>query len=290
MCGIIILINNEDYFFYMGQVDEEYKKLVQRVLWYGEDREDRTGVGTRSLFGLQMNPIDLRLGFPLLTTKKINIQAVWAELFWFLSGSTNINDLPIEFQFIWKPWSWNNGQSKGIYHNFVNWWTYDDFGGHSVNQIDLLIKRLKKNPNSRRHLVSAWNVDEIEPERVEMPPCHTFFQCYVSQEKYLDLKLYARSQDLPIGTPFNIASYATLMHMLGWECNLIPRYYIHSCGDAHIYLNQLDLITEQLQREPKKSPTIKHNMEKFDFWKCKRENLILENYEHHPFIKYPVAV
>ena len=256
-----------------------YLDLLRHVLEHGERRTDRTGTGTISLFGTQSR-YDLREGFPLVTTKKVLFPAVVRELLWFLRGSTNIHDDLHEHTPIWDAWADDKGELGPIYgHQWRNW------GGQGIDQIQQAIDTIKNDPMSRRIIVSAWNVGDIP--KMRLPPCHAFFQFYV-QDKSLDCQLYQRSADLALGVPFNIASYALLMSMIAQECQLAPRYFIHTLGDAHIYLNHVEGVKTQLSREPLPLPRLviapKKTLElTFD-------DIKLENYQHHPFIKFPVAV
>lgn len=274
--------------------DDEYFRLVSEVLYDGEIREDRTGVGTISKFGMQTK-LDLREGFPLLTTKKIDFEAVKAELFWFLSGSTNINDLPEKYRFIWAGWAKEDGDVNRIYG--AQWldWNYlclekcmDQYitVSRSVNQIQELLTGIKENPYSRRHIVSAWNVADLA--KMALPPCHMMFQCYVTKNKELDMHMYQRSADTAIGVPYNWASYALLQSMIAKECNLTPRYFIHSFGDIHIYSNHIDKIKEQVIRACHKPSTIKINNK--SFWETTSKDIQLDNYTHERFIRYEIAI
>lgn len=276
-------------------VDYEYKKLVETILSEGEERKDRTGVGTIGVFGYQYK-IDLRLGFPLLTTKKINLNSIFHELTWFLRGETNVNTLKAPQ--LWKPWADKDGRCGPIYGSqWVNWKTYIEesyiiYDGDPVNQIQNLIKDLTKNPFSRRHILSAWNVAELDD--MALPPCHILSQFYVSKDGFLDCQMYQRSMDTALGAPFNIASYSLLQILLARECKLIPRYFIHSIGDAHIYLNHIDRIKEQILREPRGLPRLEIQTQD-DFWTIVRQDdpdthLKLSGYNPHPFIKFEVAV
>ncbi len=253
-----------------------YLDLLRHVLDHGERRTDRTGTGTISLFGAQSR-YDLRDGFPLVTTKKVLFPAVVRELLWFLRGSTNIHDDLHEHTPIWDAWADEKGELGPIYgYQWRNW------GGDQITQA---IETIKKDPTSRRIIVSAWNVADIP--KMKLPPCHAFFQFYV-QNEWLDCQLYQRSADLALGVPFNIASYALLMSMIAQECKLKPRFFVHTLGDAHIYLNHVEGVKTQLQREPLPLPRLvladKPTLE------MKYEDITLEGYQHHAFIKFPVAV
>lgn len=256
-----------------------YLDLVRHVLEHGERRADRTGVGTLSLFGAQ-NRYDLREGFPLLTTKKVLFPAVVRELIWFLRGSTNINDDLTQHTPIWDAWADATGDLGPIYgYQWRNW------GGLGIDQIQQAIDTIRNDPGSRRNIVSAWNVADLP--RMKLPPCHAFFQFYV-QDTFLDCQLYQRSADLALGVPFNLASYALLQSMIAQECDLTPRFFIHTFGDAHIYLNHIEGLKVQLEREPLPPPRLV--LAKKRTLEMTFEDVVLEGYQHHPFIKFAVAV
>lgn len=256
-----------------------YLDLVRHVLEHGERRADRTGVGTLSLFGAQ-NRYDLREGFPLLTTKKVLFPAVVRELIWFLRGSTNINDDLTQHTPIWDAWADATGDLGPIYgYQWRNW------GGLGIDQIQQAIDTIRNDPGSRRNIVSAWNVADLP--RMKLPPCHAFFQFYV-QGTFLDCQLYQRSADLALGVPFNLASYALLQSMIAQECDLTPRFFIHTFGDAHIYLNHIEGLKVQLEREPLPPPRLV--LAKKRTLEMTFEDVVLEGYQHHPFIKFAVAV
>lgn len=268
-----------------------YLSLLQEVLDSGVKKEDRTGVGTISIFGTQRK-YDLREGFPLVTTKKVKFDSILRELLWFLRGSTNINDGLHEYTPIWDAWAKPDGGLGPIYgYQWRKWekFTLDPATGQytksQVDQIQGVLDTIKKNPSSRRIIVSAWNVADLD--RMALPPCHAFFQFYVVDGR-LDCQLYQRSADMALGVPYNIASYATLMHMVALDCNLQPGIFTHTLGDTHLYLNHLDGVREQLTRAPYPLPTLKIN--KKPFWELRFEDFTLENYQHHPFIKFPIAV
>jgi thymidylate synthase len=256
-----------------------YLDLLRHVLANGERRTDRTGTGTISLFGAQSR-YDLREGFPLVTTKKVLFPAVVRELIWFLRGSTNIHDDLTQHTPIWDAWADDNGELGPIYG--AQWRSW---GGRGIDQISDAIATIKRDPTSRRIIVSAWNVEDIP--RMKLPPCHALFQFYVHGE-WLDCQLYQRSADLALGVPFNIASYALLTSMIAQECKLFPRYFVHTFGDAHIYLNHVEGVKIQLDRAPHPLPRLvlanKPTLE------MRFEDVALEGYQHHPFIKFPVAV
>jgi thymidylate synthase len=262
-----------------------YLDLLRHVLEHGERRADRTGTGTLATFGAQTR-YDVREGFPLVTTKKVLFPAVVRELVWFLRGSTNIHDDLAEHTPIWNAWADEHGELGPIYgHQWRHWGASEDAPGGGIDQIQQAIDTIKKDPTSRRVIVSAWNVADLP--KMRLPPCHAFFQFYV-QERWLDCQLYQRSADLALGVPFNIASYALLMSMIAQECKLAPRFFVHTLGDAHIYLNHVEGVKIQLEREPLPLPRLvladKPTLEMtFD-------DVRLEAYQHHPFIKFPVAV
>ncbi|MDP4007863.1 MAG: thymidylate synthase [Candidatus Peregrinibacteria bacterium] len=272
---------------------KQYLSLVQEILDNGEEKSDRTGTGTISIFGIQRK-YDLRDGFPMVTTKKTLFDAVIRELLWFLKGSTNINDGLKEYTPIWNAWAAPDGELGPVYgYQWRSWPKYGcphgdcDKCGHggSIDQISQAIDMIKNNPDSRRIIVNAWNVAQV-PE-MALPPCHMFFQFYVGGGR-LDCQLYQRSADVALGVPFNIASYAALMIMVAIECDLEPGIFTHTMGDAHIYLNHIEGLQEQLTRTPHKLPTLKLN--KKPFFDIVFEDFTLENYEHDPFIKFKVAV
>lgn len=260
----------------------QYLSLVREVLENGEKKEDRTGTGTLSIFGVQRK-YDLREGFPLLTTKKVLFSAVLRELLWFLKGSTNINDGLTEFTPIWDAWADEKGELGPVYGK--QWRRWNSVNGREIDQIQQAIDTIKTNPNSRRIIVNAWNVGEID--QMVLPPCHMFFQFYVVNGR-LDCQLYQRSADVALGVPFNIASYAALLMMVAQECGLQPGIFTHTMGDAHIYLNHVEGLQEQLKRSPKKLPQLK--IAKKPFWDLKFEDFEVVGYEHEPFIKFKVAV
>lgn len=270
---------------------KEYLSLVQEILDYGEQKRDRTGVGTISIFGVQRK-YDLRKGFPIITTKKILYDAVLRELLWFLRGSTNINDGLKQYTPIWNAWADPQGELGPIYgYQWRKWekfrWDKSEkmYRKTHVDQIQRVIKDIKNNPDSRRLIVSAWNVGDLP--RMRLPPCHLLFQFYVINGR-LDLQLYQRSADMALGVPFNIASYATLLHIIAQECSLVPGIFTHTLGDAHIYLNHIEGLKEQLKRKPYPLPILK--IAKKLFLDLSFEDFELQNYQHHEFIKFKVAV
>jgi thymidylate synthase len=256
-----------------------YLDLLRTVLADGERRTDRTGTGTISLFGAQTR-YDLREGFPLVTTKKVLFPAVVRELLWFLRGSTNINDDLHQHTPIWDAWADDNGELGPIYgYQWRNW------GGTGIDQITDAIETIKRDPTSRRIIVSAWNVADLP--RMKLPPCHAFFPFYVAGD-FLDVQLYQRSADLALGVPFNIASYALLLEMVAKETGKRARHFVHTLGDAHIYSNHVEGVKQQLEREPLPLPTLR--LADKPVLEQRFEDIVLENYQHHPFIKFPVAV
>ncbi len=261
---------------------QQYLSLVKEVLENGEEKFDRTGTGTISMFGAQRK-YDLRDGFPLVTTKKTLFKAVIRELLWFLKGSTNINDNLTQHTPIWNAWAAEDGELGPIYG--YQWRSWPDYKGGYIDQIAQAIDMIKNNPDSRRIIVSAWNVAQV-PE-MALPPCHLLFQFYVINGR-LDCQLYQRSADIALGVPFNIASYAALMIMMAQECDLTPGIFTHTIGDAHIYLNHVEGLKEQLTRTPHKLPTLKVAKKPFD--EIEFEDFTLENYTHEAFIKFPIAV
>ena len=257
-----------------------YLDLIQHVLDDGEERGDRTGTGTLSVFGTQTK-YDLREGFPIVTTKKVLFAAVVRELLWFLRGATNINDNLTQHTPIWNAWADEDGELGPIYgHQWRNW------GGMGIDQIQGAIDLIKSSPDSRRIIVSAWNVGDLP--RMALPPCHAMFQFYVSRSGRLDCQLYQRSADLALGVPFNIASYALLLMMVAQECNLTAGIFTHTLGDAHIYQNHLRGVKKQLGRTPKGLPVVSIADKPFD--EITFEDIQLQDYQHHPFIKFPIAV
>lgn len=262
-----------------------YLDLLREVLEQGEQRTDRTGTGTLSLFGTRTR-YDLRDGFPLLTTKRMPFGLVAKELLWFLSGSTDVNDLDdVGAGHLWRPWARPNGELGPIYgHQWRN--AGGTLRSTGVDQISEALKQIKETPDSRRIIVSAWNVRDLPAMR--LPPCHVLFQFYVSGGKYLDLQLYQRSADLAIGVPFNVASYALLLSMFAMECGLTPRHFIHTIGDAHIYLNHIDGVKAQLTREPLPAPQLV--LAPGNVLEQTLENISILDYASHPAIKFEVAV
>jgi len=262
----------------------QYLTLLEHVKQNGQKKEDRTGTGTMSVFGYQMR-FNLNEGFPLLTTKKVHLKSVIYELLWFLSGDTNIKFLKDNGVSIWDEWADENGNLGPVYgHQWRSWPTSE---GREIDQISNLINQIKKTPDSRRLIVSAWNVGEIN--KMKLPPCHCFFQFYVADGR-LSCQLYQRSADIFLGVPFNIASYALLTQMIAHVCGLECGEFIHTLGDAHIYTNHIDQVNEQLRRKPKKLPQIKINPSVKSIFDFKYEDFSLEGYDPYPLIKAPVAV
>ena len=272
---------------------KQYLELVQEVMDKGVLRGDRTGTGTYSIFGVQKK-YDLREGFPLVTTKKVSYGAILRELLWFLRGSTNINDELAEYTPIWNAWADEKGELGPIYgYQWRKWerftWIEEEktYQKNHIDQIEKAINDIKNNPTSRRIIVSAWNVADLD--RMALAPCHAFFQFYVDTEnKRLDLQLYQRSADIALGVPYNIASYSTLLMMVAQECGLTPGVFTHTLGDAHIYTNHVEGLKKQLTRTPHKLPELKTPQKPFA--ELKYEDFELVGYSHDDFIKFPIAV
>ena len=263
---------------------QQYLDLLQHVRHNGTRKEDRTGVGTLSVFGYQMR-FDLSAGFPAVTTKKLHLRSIIHELLWFLQGDSNITYLRDNRVTIWDEWADENGDLGPVYgYQWRSWPTPD--GGH-IDQISRLIDRLKTNPDSRRHIVSAWNVADVD--QMALPPCHTMFQFYVAEGK-LSCQLYQRSADLFLGVPFNIASYALLTLMVAQVTGYKPGKFVLTFGDAHLYLNHLEQTDLQLSREPLPLPIMKINPEVSSIFDFRYEDFELVNYQSHPAIKAPIAV
>ena len=263
---------------------KQYLDLMQKVMDNGVLKEDRTGTGTKSIFGHQMR-FDLSKGFPCVTTKKLHLKSIIHELLWFLKGDTNIKYLKDNGVRIWDEWADENGDLGHVYgYQWRNWPTPD---GKHVDQINQVIETLKTNPDSRRIIVSAWNVGEIS--QMALPPCHAFFQFYVAENK-LSCQLYQRSADIFLGVPFNIASYALLTMMVAQVCDLKLGDFVHTLGDAHIYTNHFEQVKLQLSRDYKKLPTMEINKSIKNIFEFKYEDFELKNYECHPHIKGKVAV
>ncbi len=263
---------------------QQYLDLLRHVLTHGARKSDRTGTGTLSVFGYQMR-FDLAQGFPLLTTKKVHTRSIIHELLWFLRGETNIRYLRDNKVTIWDEWADEHGELGPIYgYQWRSWPTPD---GRHVDQISQVVEQLKRNPDSRRIIVSAWNVAEIE--NMALPPCHTLFQFYVADGE-LSCQLYQRSADIFLGVPFNIASYALLTLMMAQITGLKPGDFVHTLGDTHLYLNHLEQANLQLTREPRPLPAIRLNPARTSLFDFVYEDFELLNYDPHPAIKAPVAV
>ncbi len=261
-----------------------YLTLMQHVLTQGTQKSDRTGTGTISVFGYQMR-FDLSQGFPLVTTKKCHMKSIIHELLWFLQGDTNIGYLKEHGVKIWDEWADENGDLGPVYGK--QWRSWETVDGRAIDQIKIAVDQLKKNPDSRRIIVSAWNVGELE--QMALAPCHAFFQFYVAEGK-LSCQLYQRSADIFLGVPFNIASYALLTLMMAQVCNLEPGEFVHTFGDAHLYLNHREQTQMQLAREPRALPSLHINPAVRDILDFKYEDFTLTGYDPHPAIKAPVAV
>ncbi len=263
---------------------QTYLNLMQHVLEHGTKKSDRTGTGTISVFGYQMR-FDLSQGFPLVTTKKCHMKSIIHELLWFLQGDTNIRYLKENGVKIWDEWADENGDLGPVYGK--QWRSWETVDGRVIDQIRIAVDQLKNNPDSRRIIVSAWNVGELD--QMALAPCHAFFQFYVSDGK-LSCQLYQRSADIFLGVPFNIASYALLTMMMAQVCDLEPGDFVHTFGDAHLYLNHLKQTQLQLSRAPHPLPIMKINPDVKDIFSFKFEDFTLEGYDPHPAIKAPVAV
>ncbi len=263
---------------------KQYLDLMRHVRDNGVIKEDRTGTGTKSVFGYQMR-FDLTEGFPLVTTKKCHLRSIIHELLWFLKGDTNIAYLKENGVKIWDEWADENGNLGPVYGS--QWRSWPTADGKHIDQIAMILDQIKNNPDSRRIIVSAWNVAEIE--NMALPPCHSFFQFYVANGK-LSCQLYQRSADIFLGVPFNIASYALLTMMVAQACDLQVGDFIHTLGDAHLYSNHMEQVEQQLAREPFALPTMKLNPDVKDLFKFTFDDFELSDYECHPHIKAPVAV
>lgn len=263
---------------------QNYLDLLQHILDNGTDKTDRTGTGTRSVFGYQLR-YDLSKGFPLVTTKKVHLKSIIYELLWFLNGDTNIKYLNDNGVSIWDEWADENGDLGPVYG--AQWRSWNGADGKVIDQITEVIDQIKKNPDSRRLIVSAWNVAEIP--NMALAPCHALFQFYVADGK-LSLQLYQRSADVFLGVPFNIASYALLLMMVAQVCDLEVGDYVHSFGDVHIYNNHFEQVNRQLSRDTRPLPIMKLNPGIKDIFSFKFEDFTLENYDPHPGIKAPVAI
>jgi len=262
----------------------QYLDLMRHILEHGTRKDDRTGTGTLSVFGPQLR-FDLQAGFPLLTTKKVHLKSIIHELLWFLKGETNIRYLKENGVSIWDEWADENGELGPVYgYQWRHWRTP---GGGEIDQIEKVLQSLKAKPDSRRHMVTAWNPADVE--RMALPPCHALFQFYVAEGR-LSCHLYQRSADVFLGVPFNIASYALLTTMVAQVCGLQPGELVLSFGDVHLYLNHVEQAREQLSREPRPLPTMRLNPEVTSIDDFKFSDFTLENYDPHPSIKAPIAV
>ncbi len=263
---------------------KQYLNFLDYVLKNGNEKKDRTGTGTLSIFGYQMR-FDLDKGFPLLTTKKLHLKSIIHELIWFLSGDTNIKYLNDRGVSIWDEWADNKGSLGHIYgYQWRSWPAYD---GKAIDQISRLINSITTDPDSRRHIVSAWNVADLD--NMALPPCHVLFQFYVSNNR-LSCQLYQRSADIFLGVPFNIASYSLLLMMMARATKLVPGEFIHTFGDAHIYSNHISQAKLQLSREPRKLPALKINPDIKSIFDFKYEDFVIENYNPHPHIKGDISI
>lgn len=263
---------------------KQYLDLLQHIMDNGTDKGDRTGIGTRSVFGHQMR-FDLQEGFPMITTKKLHLKSIIYELLWFLNGDTNVKYLQDNGVRIWNEWADENGELGPVYGK--QWRSWPNPDGTNIDQITQLIHRLKNSPNSRRHLVSAWNPVDIP--QMKLPPCHCLFQFYVAEGK-LSCQLYQRSADTFLGVPFNIASYALLTMMVAQVCDLEPGDFVHTFGDVHIYSNHFEQVNLQLSRDLRSLPTMEINPDVKDIFSFQFEDFALMDYDPHPHIKGKVAV
>ncbi|MDK2012977.1 MULTISPECIES: thymidylate synthase [unclassified Deinococcus] len=263
---------------------KQYLDLMRHVLEHGTDKTDRTGTGTRSVFGAQLR-FDLRDGFPLVTTKKVHLKSVIYELLWFLRGESNVRWLQERGVSIWDEWAAPDGELGPVYG--VQWRSWPTPDGGSIDQITQVIEQIKRTPDSRRLIVNAWNVAQIDD--MALPPCHAMFQFYVADGR-LSCQLYQRSADLFLGVPFNIASYALLTLMVAQVCGLEPGEFIWTGGDVHLYSNHMEQVERQLAREPRSLPVMHLNPEVKDIFEFRYEDFRLEGYDPHPGIKAPVAV
>ena len=263
---------------------KQYLDLMQKVLDEGQEKSDRTGTGTLSIFGHQMK-FDLSKGFPLVTTKKVHLKSIIHELIWFLQGSTNISYLKENGVSIWDEWADENGDLGPVYG--AQWRSWPDGNNGTIDQIENLINGINNNPDSRRHIVSAWNPALVN--EMALPPCHSLFQFYVANRE-LSCQLYQRSADIFLGVPFNIASYALLTHMIAQVCNLKAGKFVHTLGDAHLYINHLEQAKLQLSREVMRLPELKLSSNVDNIFDFKFEDIEIVNYESHPAISAPIAV
>ena len=262
----------------------QYLDLMQHVLNHGTRKNDRTGTGTLSVFGAQLR-FDLDAGFPLLTTKKVHLKSIVHELLWFLKGETSVKYLQDNGVTIWNEWADAQGNLGPVYG--YQWRSWPAADGRHIDQVSQVLEQIRKNPDSRRMIVSAWNVGDLD--KMALMPCHAFFQFYVAGGK-LSCQLYQRSADLFLGVPFNIASYALLTMMIAQVCGLAPGDFVHTFGDTHLYLNHLDQAREQLSREPRQLPLMRINPRVNNLFDFKYEDFTLDGYDPHPAIKAPIAV
>ena len=267
-----------------SQADIAYLGLLQDILDNGVDRGDRTGTGTRGVFGRQLR-FDLSAGFPLLTTKKVHLKSIILELLWFLRGDSNVRWLQEQGVTIWDEWANEEGELGPVYGK--QWRSWESKDGRVIDQIANVVRSIKTNPNSRRHIVSAWNPAEVD--QMALPPCHCLFQFFVADGK-LSCQLYQRSADVFLGAPFNIASYALLTQMMAQVTDLAPGDFVHTFGDAHLYMNHFDQARTQLARTPFSAPTMRLNPARKDIFAFEYSDFRLEGYTAHPTIKAPIAV
>jgi thymidylate synthase len=263
---------------------DEYLRLINHILENGEEKGDRTGTGTLSVFGYQMR-FDLSKGFPMVTTKKVHLKSIIHELLWFIKGDTNVKYLQENGVRIWNEWADENGDLGPVYGK--QWRDWKDNNGRTIDQLEQVIDMIKNNPNSRRIIVSAWNVGELD--EMALMPCHAFFQFHVANGK-LNCQLYQRSADVFLGVPFNIASYAILTHMIAQICGLDAGTFVHTLGDAHLYTNHLEQARLQVSREPMPLPTLKLNPDIENIDDFKFEDFEVIDYQHHPHISAPIAI
>jgi thymidylate synthase len=263
---------------------KQYLDLLNHVMNNGTEKSDRTGTGTKSVFGYQMR-FDLQNGFPLMTTKKLHVKSIIHELLWFISGDTNIKYLQENGVRIWNEWADADGNLGPVYG--YQWRSWPVAGGGSVDQLQQVVEAIKKNPDSRRHIVTAWNPGEIE--KMALPPCHILFQFYVAEGR-LSCQLYQRSADIFLGVPFNIASYAFLLLMMASVTGYVPGEFIHTLGDAHIYHNHIEQVKLQVKRKPLPLPTVKVNPDVKDITGFRYEDFTIANYEAHPHIKGEISI